>query len=119
VPGCSVDTDASDTFAGDFVKYVIRIRLSGPVGVTPFKFEAHLGLPRGYCPPQPLPSIHFLYAARQSVAISCCAPFRVTPPAQTMIESRRSSVAFWWALHAPALGCSAKLRRSRGGLPTV
>jgi hypothetical protein len=28
--------------------------------VTPFKFEAHLGLPRGYCSPQPLPLIHFL-----------------------------------------------------------
>jgi hypothetical protein len=60
-PGHPLDTDDSDTFAGDFVKYALLLtRPSRAVGVAPLKFEAHLVLPRGYCSPQPLPLIHFL-----------------------------------------------------------
>jgi hypothetical protein len=49
-----------------FVKYAVLIGRAHP-------FEAQLDSPYGS--PQPLLSTH---SARQSVAISCCAPFRVT-----------------------------------------
>jgi hypothetical protein len=70
----ALDIDGSNTFAGDFVKYgVLTSRFSR---TDPLKCEAHLGPPRGYYSPQPLPLIYFLYAARQFVAISYCAPFQ-------------------------------------------
>jgi hypothetical protein len=49
--GHLLETNGSDTLAGGFVKYAVLItRPSG--AATPFKFEAHLGLSRGYCSPQ-------------------------------------------------------------------